>query len=517
MQSLGFRASRAGKYAGGCIFLLAMASTGASAQSVFSGILERPPVFGPTAPGATAGTPAPLIDTRDFSISPLVGLQETVTDNALLTQNNKKFDVITRPMLGAEVEVHGPFTASVIGHAYYDAYASQSQLSGLSGDAIATANYSIVPEFLAIDADAMLMNGSISTFGTPAINRVGPNNQITVATYNIGPHLTTTIDDFADVDLVGRFAQVYFDAPHASTAALPSNSSMLAGAAAIDTKDRFQGYELVTNAQIEQDNHDFEAYSAQQTAFIRIFPELRLIGRGGYDYVVQPSIVDIRTSMWSGGVEYTLDTNPEGQNSTIAVEYGERFGHAAWRGEVHLQLNQQLYAEGRYFETIQPYQLQLNSAFYNSSLAATQLPAILGATQFQINGNIDNQTSLNKQGELTLVYTWETQSVGIRGTWNDRMFLPSNLHDRSLVSSLDYQRQIAPDLAFAASVDYYHTFANPFFGPSESYGGRAGLQYDLNSTMRAAAGYAYQRQVQLFTNGESITENVLYAAISKRF
>ena len=35
--------------------------------------------------------------------------------------------------------------------------------------------------------------------------------------------------------------------------------------------------------------------------------------------------------------------------------------------------------------------------------------------------------------------------------------------------------------------------------------------------MRAVGGYAYQRQVQLFTNGQSITENVLFAAITKRF
>jgi uncharacterized protein (PEP-CTERM system associated) len=515
MQSLGLRASRAGRVAGGSIFLLAMASTGASAQSVFSGILERPPVFGPSAtttPGAE--TPAPLIDTRDFSIAPLVGLQETVTDNALLTPTDKKFDLITRPMLGAEVNVHGPFTASLIGHAYYDAYASQTQLSGFSGDAMGTATYTMVPDFLSIDANAMLMNGSISTFGTPVISRVGPANQITIATYDIGPHLTTTLDDFADLDVVGRFAQVYFDNPNASRVTLPNDSTLLAGGAAIDTKDRYQ---LVTNAQVEQDNHDFEGYNFQQTIFVRLFPEVRLIGRGGYDYVVQPGIVDIRETMWSGGAEYIFDVNPDGQNSTVSAEYGERFGHSAWRGELHLQLGQQLFAEGHYFESIQPNQLQINTAFNNSALAAVQLPPILGTAQFQINGNIDNETSLNKQGDLALVYTWETQSLGLRALWNDRMLLPSNNHDRTLVSSIEYERRIAPDLAAAATVDYYRTFANPFFGPSESLGGKIGVLYDINSTMRAAAGYAYQRQEQLFTNGETVTENVLYAAISKRF
>ena len=509
MQSLGFSASRAGKFAGGCIFLLAMASTGASAQSVFSGILERPPLGAPSTPA--------LIDTRDFSIAPLVGLQETITDNALLTPTDKKFDFITRPMVGAEVNVHGPFTASLIGHAYYDAYASQTQLSGFSGDAQGTANYVVVPDFLSIDGNAMLMNSSVSTFGTPAINRVGPANQITIATYDIGPHLTTTLDDFADVDILGRFAQVFFDNPNASTVGIPNNASILAGAAAIDTGTRYRGYELVTNAQIEQDNHDFEGYNFQQSLYVQVFPQIRLIGRGGYDYVMQPGIVDIRDALWSGGAEYNFGVNADGTNSVVSVEYGERFGHAAWRGDLHLQFSDQFYAEGRYFQAIQPNQLQINTAFNTSTIANLQLPPQLGNTQFLINGNIDNQTALIKQGDLALVYTWETQSIGLRGTWNDRTLLPTNNHDRSLVTSIDYQRSIAPDLFFEGTVDYYHTFANPFFGPSESWGGKAGLQYDINSTMRAAGGYAYQRQVQLFAGGVGISENVLYAAISKRF
>lgn len=502
MQSLGFRASRAGKLAGGCVFLLAMASTGASAQSVFAGILDRPPV----------GAPAPLIDTRDFSIAPLVGLQETFTDNALLTSTDTKADFITRPMVGAEVNVHGPFTASFVGHAYYDAYASQSQLSGLSGDVRGTANYSVIQDFLSVDANALLLNSGISTFGSPAISRVGPANQVQIATYDIGPHLTTTLDDFADLDVAGRFAQIFFDNPTGSLVGVPNNATILAGAAAIDTGTRYRGYELITNAQVDQDDHDFEAYNFQQSAFIDVFPEIRLIGRGGYDYVVQPGIVDIRETMWSGGAEYVID-----ELSNVSVEYGERFGHSAWRGELHLQLSQRLFAEGRYFEAIQPNQLQINTAFSSSVTAAIQLPTQLATNQFQINGNLDNATALNKEGDLALVYEWETQSVGLRATWNDRMLLPTNTHDRSLVSSIEYQRSIAPDLAFAAGVDYYHTFANPFFGASETYGGTIGLQYDLNSTMRAATGYAYQRQLQLFSNGQSVTENVLFAAISKRF
>jgi uncharacterized protein (PEP-CTERM system associated) len=514
MQSWVGRASRAGRFAGGCVFLLAMASTGASAQSVFNSTQS---VFNGV--GRPIGEdPSPLIDTRDFSISPLVGLQETFTDNALLTEADKKVDFITRPMVGAQVDVHGPFTANFIGHAYYDAYANQTQLSGLSGDAIGTANYVVIPDFLKLEAAGLLMNGNVSTFGAPAISRVGPANQIQIATYDIGPHLTTTLDSFADLDVAGRFAQLFYDNPNGSTATIPPSSTILAGAMAIDTAQRYLGYQLTTNAQIEQDDHNFQAYNFQQSVFVGIFPSFRLIGRGGYDSVEQPSIVNIREAMWSAGGEYTFGVNPGTRDSALSIEYGSRFGHAAWRGDLYLQISDRFYAQGRYFESIQPDQLQINSAFTSFAEASVQLPTELSSSQFQVNGNIDNQTALNKEADITLVYTWPDQSLGLRGTWNDRMLLAlNNAHDRSLVTGVDYLRSIAPDLGFTATVEYYRTFDNPFFGASENYGGNVGLQYDLNSTMRAVVGYAYQHQVEFSTSGESITENVVFGAITKRF
>src|ERR1700748_3152330 len=101
MQSWVRRASRAGSFAGGCILLFAAgASSSASAQGVYSGI------FGQGAFGAQGQSATPLIDTRDFSVTPMVGLQETFTDNALLTSTNEKYDFITRPMVGADIAVH---------------------------------------------------------------------------------------------------------------------------------------------------------------------------------------------------------------------------------------------------------------------------------------------------------------------------------------------------------------------------------------------------------------------------
>jgi uncharacterized protein (PEP-CTERM system associated) len=504
MQSLGVgRASRAGYVAGGCVLLLALSASGASAQGVYSGLFSQG--------SSLSANETAVEDTRPFSVTPLVGLQETFTDNALLTATNQQADLVTRPMVGAELNVRGPLTANFIGHAYYDAYLNEGQLSGFSGDGQGVAKYELIPSFLSIDANAFLTNTSVSTFGTPALNRVGPANQITIASYDIGPHLTTTVDDFADLDVVGRFAQVFFGSPKGSTAGLPFNSNILEGAANLDTGKRFLGYESVTSAQVQTDDHDFQAYNAQQSFYIQLFQDFRAIARGGYDSVTQPGIVNIKDAMWSAGVEWTIN-----DESKASLERGERFGRPAWAGELHLRLSQGLVAEARYFEAIQPNQLQINSAFVNFISPAQALPAQLANTNFAVNGNIDDQTALTKTANLHLVYQWDGNTIDLEGGYNDRLLLALNSHDRSLVTGVNYSRDIAPDLSVSGGLNYYRTFANPFYGENDGIGGIAAVQYNFNSTLRGVVGYSHQRQEQTMSN-QTITENVLFAAIAKQF
>jgi uncharacterized protein (PEP-CTERM system associated) len=514
------------------------ASTGASAQAisgatgifntgVFTPLTNTPgtntagPAGGPGAqstmpapPGGLAAPGAePIIDTRDFSVVPIVGLQETFTDNALVSPTNKEYDFITRPMVGGDFNLRGgPATATVSGHVFYDAYANHPDLSGVSGDASGTGSYSLIPSFLSIDADGVLTNGELSTFGAPALDRVGPENRVQVATYDVGPHLTTTLDDFADVDAAARFAQVFFENPNENIPGIPTDSTILTGAATMDTGTRFAGYQSITQGNAVKDDHGFEAYSGEQSFFVRLLPDLRVVGRGGYDDVRQPGVIDISAPMWSGGLEYSLNTQ-----SSITIERGERYNHVAWAGEVHLQLSDALFAEGRYDEQLAPEQIQLNSSFLNFAAPSTTTPIELTPNSFTVNGNLDNQTSLNKTAQFRLVYVWPTQQISFDATWNDRLLIVSNQHDRNVESGINYIRNIAPDLAFSTSVMYWRTFSNPFFGASELYNGEVGLQYTINPQMRLVGGYAYQRQTQLFVGGQSITENVAFAAISRTF
>jgi uncharacterized protein (PEP-CTERM system associated) len=461
-------------------------------------------------PGAFALTD---VDTRDFAIVPMVGLQESFTDNAFLSPTNKQYDFITRPMVGAQIRSQGgPFVGQLNADAFYDAYAREGGLSGFSGDAQGNATYTLVPAFLSIDADGFLTNTYATSFGVAADDRVGTAGRVTVANYDIGPHMTTTVGDFADLDVVGRFSQIFFDNPNNSTVVIPTDSTIEQGTAALDTAKRFAGFQFVTAAEYVRDDHGFEGYGGLQSIFVNITEDLRAIARGGYDAATETNLVDIHAPNWSAGLEYAI--NPE---SKISVERGERYNHAAWTALLHLQLSDMFFVDANYNEVLQPDQIQIATGFTDFVAQTAVLPTALVQNTFTINNDLNGQVSLNKFASLRLGYDWQGDQISLAANWNDQLFVATNTRSQSLAMTLDYSRKIEEDLQAMAVVSYWRTFANPVFGASELYSGSVNLQYDVNTTMRAYAGYTYQHQAQMGVGGVSITENLVFAAIAKRF
>jgi hypothetical protein len=531
------RTSRAGRVAGGCFLLLALgvassaiaqqaptgapplgsaAQTGLAPGALFDTSGFAPFTGAAAGPGGILGpqvTGTPIIDTREFSVIPMVGVQETFTDNVFLTPNNKQYDFITRPIVGAAMDYRGgPALASMVGHVYYDAYAREGSQSGFGGDALATSSYELIPSFLSIEADGAVTNGNVTNFGTPTFDRVGPGNRLQIGVYDVGPHLTTVVDDFADLEVIGRFAQVSFLNARSLLGGGPTSATILDGTASLDTADRFVGYESLTQATFERDDRGFEGYNGQESLFVRVLPQVQIIGRGGYDKVYQPNIINIKEPMWSGGLEVRIN-----QQSSITVERGERYGYVLWAGNLLLQLSDGLAAQGNYSEGLESQLIGINNAFLNFASPVVPAPSELIQGSFAINGNLDSLTALAKVATFNLAYQWETQRITVGANWYDRLFIFLNQRDRSVAGNVSYLRSIAPDLALVASGDYWRTFENPFYGPTDSYRGVLSLQYIVNPSMQLVGGFAHQQQHELTTGGPTITENIVYAAIGRTF
>lgn len=462
---------------------------------------------------AWAQDAANAVDLGDFSILPKIGLQTSFTDNALLTSADTQSDVVIRADAGATVNVNTGRTKADIDASFsYDQYVRNGSLSGWSLYGNGNGSYGIIPGALSLDAAGTVTNGSVTTFGTSAIDRAGTIGRVQLATYDIGPRYTTTIDDFADVDLRARFAQVLYDAQDTSgITILPQDSSIIQTTALLDTGQRYVGYELTSNGTYEQDNHNFQQYSGLQSLFVRVLPQVRVLGRGGYEDVSQPGVVDITAPIASGGVEVSIN-----QLSKVTLEGGTRYNRSTWDANVYLQFSDRIYVTGRYFEVLEPAQIQINDNFSNLMTLSSLIPTPTTSAEFLSGGNLYNQTSLNKTAEIHVVYRWENDTVDLDGSWNDRNFITIGDHDRVAVANASYYRRIAPDLVAEARASYAQTFASPIYGASWSYGGEVDLSYDLNSHMTARAGYALTHQEQTLPLHESISENVVFASIERR-
>ncbi|MDB5445597.1 MAG: hypothetical protein JWQ97_914 [Phenylobacterium sp.] len=459
-----------------------------------------------TAPPPPAGPP--------LFIAPYVGLQETYTDNANLTSNQRQSDFITRGLAGAAVTFNsGPFAGTVNAHYAYDWYARTNRLNGGSLFTNGGATYTIMPGRLWIEADGTVTNGYTTTFGQSAVDRSGTQGRAQVAVYRVGPQVATTLGDVADIGAAARYMQVFFSEADGSTVPLlPSNDNIVQVVGRADTGNRHAGVQLLTTAQFERDNNGFRTGNAVESVFVRLTPGLRAIARAGYERVYQAGVTDVHSPLLSAGLEFRLN-----DQSTFSLEGGERYNHTAWSADADIEFGQKLSLKGYYRETLAPDQFFVASSFSEFVAQTAVLPPPIVPTTLTPEENAYNETSLNKAAQANLVFQTAVHAVSISTRWSDRHFLRSNTHDRSLIGSVSYSRRLRPDLDFSADASFARTYASPIYGKSENYGGSVSLYYWLNAKATIQGTYSHREGRRLVVGGEHLSENVLLVAIEKRF
>jgi uncharacterized protein (PEP-CTERM system associated) len=446
--------------------------------------------------------------------TPSIGVQETYTDNANLTSEQRSSDFVTRGQVGVDVAVdRGPLTGRVEAEYAYDWYASNSDLNGGSLMVNGTGEYVILKDRLWIEGQGNVTNGYTTTFGSSAVDRSGVQGRTQLGVYNVGPHVATTLGSYADLEGALRYEQVlYSEAESSEVPELPSDDNIFQGVVRIDTGERFAKYQLLTTAQYEADDQEFHTENAVQSVFISIHPAVRILARAGYERVYQEGVTDISSPVLSAGLEFRI--NPR---SRITIEGGERYKRSAWSARANIQISDRLFVSARYIETLAPDQLYVAQSFEEFVEETARLPAPIVPGAFTFRENLYNQTSYNKSAEIHALYAGPIQSLDFSARWSDRRFLISDTHDRSIIGYLSYSRRIRPDLDFVLTGDYARTLDSPLYGESETYGFSGRLFYRLNSKTTLNVGYNYTHGQQLFEGGEEVRENAVLIALQRRF
>jgi uncharacterized protein (PEP-CTERM system associated) len=460
----------------------------------------------PTAPGEVAGPP--------IFLRPILGLQEDYTDNARLTEGDKQSDFVTRAMAGLDGSVNlGRLQGSLSGSYAYDWYARDSAQNGKSVVASAAGTYSLLRDRLWIEADGTVTTGYTTTFGESAVNRSGVDGRAQVGIYRIGPQFQTTVGGVVDVAAAASFGQVFYSNADSLTAPLlPSDDNIYQVSGRIDTADHLGRLELLTTAQMEQDNHGFHTSNAVESFYYRVAPRVRVIARAGYESVYQTDTVDIDAPLLSAGFEFR--PSPD---SIITIEGGERYKHTAWDATVLLKLTRLATLSGYYRESFAPDQLYVAGSFADFVSFTASLPAPLIPTTLTPQENLYNEASFNKTGVVRLNLENPVNQVVFEANWTERRFVTTDTRDRTLTGYATYARKLRPDLTLVLNGNYGRTFASPIYTPSENYGGSATLLYAVNSTVDVRGSYAHTEGRLLEGAKTRYAENVVVLAITKRF
>lgn len=454
------------------------------------------------------------VDLRPFTVIPSVGLQGTYTDNGGATAEGEQSDFITRGLLGLDVRVNtGRSTARVVGELTYDAYARMTELSGWSVTGNGVGSYQMIPGLLALEARGTVTNGNVSTFGSSATDRAGPQGRVQLSTYDVGPHLTAKVGDFADLAVAARFAQVFYSTQDNNTELLlPQDANIVQLIGRAGTGERIRRYELLTTGEFVKDNHGYRSANLVQSVYFNVAPRVRLIARGGYERVTQPGIAKIEAPVLSAGIEFSPNTR-----SKIIVEGGRRYDETAWSVDANVQLSERFYFTGSYAQTVQPDQVFVARSFREFVARTAQLPPPIAPGSFTFTGNLYNETSLYKSAELRAVYTDMINTATVSANHTDRKFLRTGGHDRTLITDLTYSRRVRPHLTATVQANYARTYESPLYGASDAVGVSGRMIYRVNSTTDFNASYDHVRSRQRSPGGLKIIENAISFAIRKTF
>lgn len=452
-------------------------------------------------------------DPRPVIIQTTVGVQETFTDNVRLSSTNRESDLVTTVHLGLDATLNGARTKGALSlEGAYDFYADADDLNGWTLRGIGSGSYAVIENFLSLDFQGAITNGNLSTFGSSAVERAGVEDRVQVSTLSVGPKLTTQLGDYADLDAAARISWIAYDpADGSNVAQTPSDATLLSTALQIDTAERLSGLQFTLMAGYEEDNDDYRNFGLLGSAYVEVSPGLSVIGRLGYDNVSENSVVDIDAATWAVGLRY----RPH-DRASFSIEGGERYEEPTWAASADVQVTNRFYLNASYSEQVEPDQGFIVRDLTNFvGLGEDGTP--LAPTEFDIDGNLYDSTSLHKTAQVEALYVWEAQSLRLSAHWRDRYFYDTQTNDRSLTTSVAYFRQIRPDLEFEIGADFGETYDSPIYGESRSYELWTRLSYDLNPTVRIVGGYAHADDKQRTFGGQSFRENALFVSLRKTF
>jgi len=179
-----------------------------------------------------AGLSVPLFSTPasagEWTITPRVDLEQSVTDNARSASKGLEADLITTVTAGLDLNGRGRRAQVNLNvNLSRDIFWDNTDLNGVRQSLLGDANVEAVEDFVFIDTRASVTQQSLQRGGgiSASDRNVGTADQSTVVNYSIAPDFKHRYGNWADSDLRYTFNETrFFDSDVGSATAQPGAS-----------------------------------------------------------------------------------------------------------------------------------------------------------------------------------------------------------------------------------------------------------------------------------------------------
>lgn len=448
----------------------------------------------------------------DLTFTPSLGIEQIFTDNVTASGTDRNADGIT--VLSARIDARltsARINAAADVNGYYNEFWATNSLDNFNANGTIAGRGEILTNLLFVDAIAQKQQVYLSPTDVSASGLTTGQGNIEQQSYGVSPFIETDILGIADLLVRGTYAQVQFDKPVVGLAStLLTDLTVKDLAARITTGERSSLYELTGTAEHLETDLDFQQDYVIGGVVLKVTKTLAAVGHVGYEHISDPSISDIKGTIWSVGGRYTMG------NSSAQFEYGHRFDGPTYIGSMALEISPSFNVTGNYTDTLTPIQLTLVKSV--SDLLDQDGNFVLGPPSSPSFPNPLILDSIVRDKNLTVSgsYTVDLRTYTLAIGHFDRFYPTLVDNERNLVVGLAVGERLSRRLSYLADVqfqDNYEVLATR--NTSESYRAELSFIYQYNDELAFKGGYAYR--LQTGQNSNDVYENILRFGVVEVF